>query len=36
MINAAGCYCAEILAMAGIEVPLAELEHQYHVIGAVP
>lgn len=36
VINAAGFYGAEISAMAGIEVPLAVLEHQYLVTGAVP
>ncbi|MDW3178247.1 MAG: FAD-dependent oxidoreductase [Acidimicrobiia bacterium] len=36
VINAAGFYGAEISAMAGIDVPLAVLEHQYLVTGAVP
>ena len=36
VINAAGFYGAEISAMVGIEVPLAVLEHQYLVTGAVP
>ncbi len=36
VINAAGFYGAEISAMAGIEVPLAVLEHQYLLTGPVP
>ncbi|MEM7093092.1 MAG: FAD-dependent oxidoreductase [Actinomycetota bacterium] len=36
VINAAGFYGADISAMAGIDVPLAVLEHQYLVTGNVP
>ena len=36
VVNAAGFYGAEISAMAGIGAPLAVLEHQYLVTGAVP
>jgi len=35
VINAAGFYGADISAMAGIDVPLAVLEHQYLVTGPV-
>ena len=36
VINAAGFYGAQISAMAGIDAPLAVLEHQYLVTGPVP
>lgn len=36
VVNAAGFYGAEISAMAGVGAPLAVLEHQYLVTGAVP
>ncbi len=36
VINAAGFYGAEIAAMAGIDAPLAVLEHQYLLTGPVP
>ena len=36
VINAAGFYGTEISAMAGIEAPLAVLEHQYLLTGPVP
>ena len=36
IINAAGFYGAEISAMAGLEAPLAVLEHQYLLTGPVP
>ena len=36
VINAAGFYGAQISAMAGVDAPLAVLEHQYLVTGPVP
>ncbi|MGI9606111.1 MAG: GcvT family protein [Acidimicrobiales bacterium] len=36
VINAAGFYGAEISRMAGVDAPLAVLEHQYLVTGPVP
>ncbi len=36
VINAAGFYGAEVSRMAGVEAPLAVLEHQYLVTGPVP
>ncbi len=36
VINAAGFYGADVAAMVGVDAPLAVLEHQYLVTGAVP
>ncbi len=36
VVNAAGFYGAQISAMAGIDAPLAVLEHQYLLTGPVP
>ena len=36
VVNAGGFYGAEVSAMVDVEIPLAVLEHQYLVTGAVP
>lgn len=36
VINAAGFYASEVGRMAGVELPLAVLEHQYLLTGPVP
>ncbi|MDH3388527.1 MAG: FAD-dependent oxidoreductase [Gammaproteobacteria bacterium] len=36
LVNAAGLWAREVAAMAGIELPLMPLEHQYFVTEAIP